>query len=288
MRPRYAATYLLLVAWSLVCLFPVYWLAITSIKPAIDMDTGPKYLPWVDFTPSLRAWYFILFDSEGSLVLRFVNSAVVGLAASILTIMIGGMACYGLTRFDYRFRCISDRPANRAIMWGILATRVLPPIAIVLPIYLMAMYTGTLDSWTALILTYTAVNLPVAMWLLQPVLGLGPSEQEDAARLDGASHLLVFFTIVLPMAAGGLAAAGLLIFVLCWNEYLLAAYLTTSRAMTLPVWVVEQMSYREAQTSSSTEEWANFSAAAIFIVLPMIAFAGIALRVLGRRTAWKT
>ena len=100
----------------------------------------------------------------------------------------------------------------------------------------MAWHLGSLDTRYFLALTYAAINLPVAIWLLQPVLGTTPSEQEEAAQLDGASHARIFLTITLPMVMGSVAAIGLLVFVLSWNEYLFAAVLATDHAMTLPPW----------------------------------------------------
>ena len=110
---------------------------------------------------------------------------------------------------------------------------------------------------------------------------------ENVHRLEGASHRMIFFTIVAPMAAEGIAAAWLLVLVLCWNEYLLATSLVTSGAMTLPVWLEGQMSIKEAQIGAEAEELANFSAVATLMILPLIAFAGVAQRVITRRSTWK-
>ena len=272
---RLGVTYALLCAWSLVCLLPLYWVAVTSLKAETDITGGPLYFPFIDFTPSLKAWEFILADPYDNLLARFFNSAIAGVTATLLTLLIGGLALYGLTRFrgnDVLF-------GTRTVMATMLATRILPPVAVVLPLYIMAQFTGTLDTHFALIFAYTGANLPVAIWLLRPVLGLKATEQEEAAQLDGASHAAIFFGILVPMTASGIAAAGLLIFILCWNEYLFAAYLAADRAMTLPPWLVGQMSIKEAQIGSEAEEWANFSAAAILIALPVLAFSGWTQRV---------
>ena len=175
---------------------------------------------------------------------------------------------------------------NRSILAAMLVTRVLPPIVMVLPIYLMAQLTGTLDSRFALVVTYTAVNLPVALWLLGPVFGDRASDQEEAAQIDGASHFYICFTILAPMAAAGIAAVGLLVFILCWNEYLFAAFLATDHAMTLPPWMVGQMSMKEAQTGSEAEEWAHLSAAAVVMIAPLLAFTALIQRFLGRTNLW--
>jgi multiple sugar transport system permease protein len=273
-------TYAVLIFWSLVCLFPLYWVAVTSLKDEPEIMRGPFYLPFVDFTPSLDAWVSILAYANDHLLLRFFNSVVVGITSTLLTVLIGGMAVYGLTRF--RHGAPWTALGNRSIMTAILATRILPPVVIVLPIYMMAQYTGTLDTHFALIFTYTAANLPVAVWLLLPVFGNIATSQEEAAQLDGASHLQIFLTIFLPMVAASTAAVGLVIFILCWNEYLFAAYLASDKVSTLPPWIVGQMSIKEAQVGGEGDEWPQLSAAIIFMIVPLLACTALAQRVLSR------
>ena len=319
-------TYAVLVFWSLVCLYPLYWVAVTSLKGDPEIMRGPFYLPFVDFTPSLNAWVSILTYANDHLLLRFFNSAVVGITSTLLTVLLGGLAVYGLTRFRYAVRWrrlvlfflaavfagsalivpavwvqflfaivaallfllatgLNQRGLvlrNDAILFAILATRILPPVVVVLPIYMMAQYTGALDTHFALIFTYTAANLPVAVWLLLPVFGNFATSQEEAAQLDGASHFRIFLTIFLPMVAASTAAVGLVIFVLCWNEYLFAAYLTSDKVSTLPPWVAGQMSIKEAQVGGEGDEWPQLSAAIIFMIIPLLACAALAQRVLSR------
>jgi len=274
-------TYALLVFWSLVCLFPLYWIAVTSLKGNLEIMRGPYYLPFVDFTPSLDAWVDVLTYANDHLLLRFFNSAVVAITSTLLTVLFGGMAVYGLTRFRYVVRWL---PAlrNDGILFAMLATRILPPIVVVIPIYMMALYTDSLDTHFALIFTYTAANLPVAVWLLLPVFGNMATSQEEAAQLDGASHFRIFLTIFLPMVAASTAAVGLVIFILCWNEYLFAAFLTSDKVSTLPPWIAGQMSIKEAQTGGDGDEWSQLSAAIIFMITPLLACTAFTQRVLGR------
>ncbi len=280
-------TYGLLGLWSLVCLFPLYWLFVTSLKTGADVATGPRFLPFVDFTPVLDAWRFVLVQSNDKLLPRFINSCIVASAAASLALLAGAMAVYALTRFRFHLPWWRSAPANGLMMTGFLATRLLPPVVLVLPLYMMAQATSLLDTRLALVITYAAYNLPVAIWLLQPVFGARRSEQEEAAQLDGASHWSIFFTIVLPMFAGGIAAAGVLVFILCMNEYLFAAYLATDKAMTLPPWIAGQIAIREGQVASPEEEWANFSAASVLLIAPLLLFGGFVQRVLGRTARWK-
>jgi multiple sugar transport system permease protein len=273
-------TYALLAVWSLVCVFPLYWVAVTSLKSETAITEGPSYIPFVDFTPALGAWAFVLADANDNLLPRYFNSAFVGLASTLFALFLGGMAVYGLTWFTKAAR------HNYGILLAILATRILPPVVIVLPIYMMAQFAGLLDTRLALIFTYTALNLPVAVWLLQPIFGARATAQEEAAQLDGASQFQIFFTIFLPMVAASIAAVGLLIFILCWNEYLFAAYLAGNHAMTLPPWLVGQMSVKEAQIGSEAEEWAHLSAATILMAAPLLTCTVFVQRFLGRMTLW--
>jgi multiple sugar transport system permease protein len=281
-------TYAMLASWSFVCLFPLFWVAVTSLKSPPDIDNGPFYFPFADFIPSLDAWTFILTDRYENLLLRYLNSAIAGLTSTALTMVFGGLAVYGLTRFrsTMPLRRRATDLHNRRILFAILATRILPPATIALPLYMMAYYTRTLDTLLALIVTYTASNLPVAVWLLQPVLGKTATEQEEAAQLDGASHLRIFFTIAVPMAKMGIAAAALLIFILCWNEYLFAAYLAGDHAMTVPPWVVGQLSMKEAQAGGDAEEWPRLSAAMVLMAIPVLACTTFIQRFLGRAALW--
>jgi multiple sugar transport system permease protein len=274
-------TYTLLVSWSLVCLFPLYWIAVTSLKGDPEIMRGPYYFPFIDFTPSLDAWVAVLNYANDHLLLRFFNSAMVAITSTLLTVLFGGLAVYGLTRFRYALRWIPGL-SNDGILYAILATRILPPVAVVLPIYVMALYTGALDTHFALIFTYTAANLPVAVWLLLPVFGNVATAQEEAAQLDGASHFRIFLTIFLPMVVTSTAAVGLVIFILCWNEYLFAAYLTSDKVSTLPAWIMGQMSIKEAQVGGDGDEWPQLSAAIIFMIMPLLACTVFAQRVLGR------
>jgi multiple sugar transport system permease protein len=186
--------------------------------------------------------------------------------------------CFTVLRLD---RFGPAMPKN-ALVAAILATRILPPIVIVLPIYLMVQRAGLLDTRLALILTYTAANLPVAIWLLQPILGNKGTDQEESAQLDGASHLRIFLTITVPMAATGIAAVGLIIFILCWNEYLFAAFLTVDRTMTMPPWVAAQMSVREAQVGGDTMEQVRLSAAILVMIAPILIGAALIQRFVNR------
>ena len=278
-------TYVLLLLWSFVWVFPMYWLVLASFKAPNDQFDGPTYAPFVDFEPTLEAWYFILADAHENLLWPFYNSLVTSLAATVIAVLLAGLVVYGVTRFPVRNR--KNLVGGDQLLFWMMATRILPPFVLALPLYFMAQKTGTLDTVFPLIFAYAAVNLPVAIWLLRPVLGGKASEMEESALLEGASHLRVFFEFVLPVSVTGFAAVSLIVFILCWNEYLFAAFLTTSNAMTLSPWAIGQLSMKEAQVGGEAEEWAHLSAAAVFMMIPVLAFAVSIQRFLSRLSIWK-
>jgi multiple sugar transport system permease protein len=264
-----------LIVWSLVCLFPIYWVTVTSFKDVYIIDKAPTYIPFVDFTPSLDAWRFILLDANENLTSRAANSVIIGIFSTLSTMVIGGMAVYGLTRLVPKVSAVG-------IMTFILCSRILPPVTLALPLYFMAQFTGTRDSLGFLIFVYTAVNLPIAVWMLAPVFGSKATEQEEAAQIDGASHMYIFFHVLLPMVRTAMITVGLLVFLQCWNEYLFAVYLTSDHALTVPPWMVGQLSMKEAQVGGGAEEWAHLSAATVVMVLPALIFTIFAQRFLGQ------
>jgi multiple sugar transport system permease protein len=253
-----------------VCLFPLYWLAVASVTPVEALSRGPAYVPFLDFTPSLAAWRFILADPAENLLWSFLNSLVISAGAALATVLAAGLAVYAVTRFPLRRRAGLLGLPLLALM---LAMRLVPPVLVALPIHVLAQHTGLLDSRGLLAAVYTAFNLPVALLLLLPVFGMRATPEEEAARLDGASHWEVCFGILFPMLRGPLAVTGLVIFLLCWNEYLFAAYLTYENAQTLTPWMAGQLSMKEAQAGGEAEELTHMAAASVLMALPALALA---------------
>jgi multiple sugar transport system permease protein len=272
-----ALTYAILGIWTVVCLFPLYWIAVTSLKDEYAVAKGPFYLPLIDFEPTLAGWNSIFTDREDNLASRYLNSIGIALISTAFTVLFGAMASYGLTRFAFGKVFSAGN-----ILFVFLASRILPPVVLAQTLYMMAQATGTLDSWIVLIIVYTTINLPVAIWLLQGVFGQTASEQEDAAVMEGASHARIFFTIIMPMSASGLATIALLTFVLCWNEYLFASVLVSDHALTVPPWLVGQISFKEAQIIAEGDELSHLSVAILLTVAPLLAIAGVVQRFPGR------
>src|SRR5262249_38893130 len=224
-------SYLVLGAWSAVVLFPLYWIAITSLKLPVQVYSGPVYLPFVDYQPSLHAWQYIFVDLRTDTLRPFVNTVVVAVTSSILALVLGTAAGYGLLRFRYRPRLgvvlsfvgsvlLMAVAIGLTVPWSIAAAaggalflvswqttrrrfrrtlahedialwrvsqRILPPVAVVIPVYVMFQRLGLLDTWAALIITYTAVSLPIVVWLMRDYIRTISLELEESAALDGAS-----------------------------------------------------------------------------------------------------
>jgi multiple sugar transport system permease protein len=311
-----AVAYSILILWSAIVILPTYWLAIAAFKDADAVKSDPRYIPFVDFQPTLDVWRFLLnyypncnvYDIALQLPVMIYNAAayvlsplvhidpmepqicriwqavtnslVVSISATALSIIVGSMAAYALARFQYKPKTgniitfvvlccgmivttsylgvpwyLSSAVAlalffflarslgkhftatvgNGAILFWMIAQRILPPMVVVIPFYVAFQSVGLLDTPTALILVYAVTNLPIVVWLMHDFFSGFPVELEESAMLEGASRFVIFWEIVLPLTRPGLAATALLCLILNWNEYLFAVFLTISNAPTLPV-----------------------------------------------------
>jgi multiple sugar transport system permease protein len=305
-----ALAYLMLGSWTAVVVFPLYWILITSFKLPVQVYAGPVYLPFVDFWPSLHAWRYIVVDLRNDTLRPYVNTVVVALTSSVLALVLGTAAGYGLLRFRYRPRLgvvlefvgsallvgvavglnvpweiavpaggglflvlwsttrrrFHRSMANEDIALWMISQRILPPVAVVIPIYVLFQRLGLLDTWVALIVTYTAVNLPIVVWLMRDYFRNISLELEESAAMDGASPFRIFRSIVLPLSAPGLAATFLLVLVFSWNEYLLALILTGANAQTLPLTIA-------AQNATRGPQWWYMSVLILIMIAPVTGMA---------------
>ena len=301
--------YGVLIAWTLVVLFPLYWVFITSFKLPGQVGDGPDYLPFLDFAPSLHAWRYIFVDLGADTFRPYWNSVVIAVVSTVLAMLVGSCAAYALARLHFRPRLVSiglflvalalvvvlmattavawqlavaaggaifviavlalrrapsPRLGNGDILFWIISQRILPPVVAALPIYIMFQQLGLLDTRTAIILTYTTVNMPIVVWLMYDFFVSIPIDIEESATLDGASKLRIFLEMVLPLAKPGLAATSLLVLILSWNEYLLALFLSTADAQTIPLLVA-------AQNATRGPQWWYMSVLIVIMILPVVA-----------------
>jgi multiple sugar transport system permease protein len=213
---------------ALVFLFPLYWALSTSLRNPIDTFTVAGFgIPWIDFEPTIDNWANQLATPESIRALG--NSTVIAVGASLLALILGTPAAYALARF--RFRIIPNRDLT---VW-FLSQRVLPPVATVIPFYLVMRSLGLLDTHLALILVNATFTLPFVVVILRQTFMDLPIELEESAFVDGASYLDTFLKIVLPLAAPSIAASGLIIFAFTWNEFLFSLTRASKVAITVPV-----------------------------------------------------
>ncbi|TME81528.1 MAG: carbohydrate ABC transporter permease [Chloroflexi bacterium] len=282
-------SYLLLGGWAIVVLFPLYWLAITSLKTPIQVNAGPFYIPFRDFQPTLESWRYIIVDLGADTFRPYLNTVVVGLTSTTITVLLGSMAAYGLVRMRYRVRlgaiacfigalavAVAERAlGNDDIAFWMISQRMLPPVAAVIPIYILFQQLGLLDTWGALIIAYVAAHLPIVVWLMRDYFHSIPLELEESAAVDGASPYRVFRSIVLPLAVPGLVATFLFVLVFAWNEYLLALFLTSANAQTMPLTVA-------AQNATRGPQWWYMSVLIMIMIIPVIAMAIVLERFIAR------
>jgi multiple sugar transport system permease protein len=262
-----AVVYTLLIAWTFVALFPIYWTLSTSMKLGRDVTQG-HLIPWVDFAPRWKGWQslglspdtiFATSDVREEFLKKFVNSVICSLGASAFAIVIGSLAAYGLSRFDYKF----GPWRNKDISFFFVSQLILPPVVLALPFLVLYKELALLDTRMGLILVYGLMVLPIVIWVMRDQFDTIPHEMEHAALVDGCTIWGAFFRIVLPMAMPGIVAAFILSLVLCWNEYFFASLLTGFDAQTLPVMVA-------SQTGSQGINWWTIAALATAAITPLL------------------
>ena len=261
------AVYGALIFWSFICLFPIYWTITTSFKIAPDVMQG-HLIPWVDFEPKWLGWRSLglspntIFETSTvreEFLKRFMNSAIISVSASMLAVILGSLAAYGLSRFTYRFGFMR----NSDISFFFLSQMILPPVVLAMPFLILYKELALLDSRIGIILIYTLMVLPIVIWIMRDQFSAIPVELEEAALVDGLSVWGSFFQIVLPIALPGMVAAFILSLVLTWNEYFFAALLTSSEAKTLPVMVA-------SQTGSQGINWWSMAALSGAAIAPLV------------------
>ncbi|WP_395675318.1 carbohydrate ABC transporter permease [Inquilinus sp.] len=252
--------------WAFISLFPIYWTVTTSFKTAVDVTQG-HLIPFIDYQPDWRGWRSLGLspDTIGAtstvreeFLLRFENSVVASVGASLLAVAIGSLAAYGLSRFRYKF----GPWRNKDISFWFLSQLILPPVVLAMPFLVLYKELALLDTRIGLILVYALMVLPIVIWIMRDQFSTIPIELEEAARVDGATVWQTFLRIVLPLALPGMVAAFILSVVLCWNEYFFAALLTSSDAKTLPVMVA-------SQTGSQGINWWSMAALSTAAIAPL-------------------
>ena len=287
---RIAIVIVLLV--TIIFLAPIYWIASTAFKPRALATTipptvifQPEISPFVKLftkrsqmrnppTPEEYAaapwWERVVFDGGEKIVRdgkgevqwsgypsRFLNSLIVAITSTVLAVGMGTFTAYGFSRFKVK--------GEADLLFFILSTRMLPPVVVAIPMFLMYRAVGLNDSHLGLIILYTAFNLSFSVWLMKGFIDEIPKEYEEAALVDGYTRMEAFFKIVLPEAATGIAATAVFCFITAWNEYAFALIMTSRRAQTAPPFI-------PSQVGSGLPDWTVIAAGTFLFLLPVAIF----------------
>ena len=242
-------------AWLVAALFffPVFWMVLNGFKEEIDANTSPKLF----FEPTLDRFREVASQTQGLLGFSeaFLNSFWIVAISTILVLFLAIPAAYAL----------SIRPVRkwRDVLFFFISTKFLPIVAAILPLWIIARELGLLNTRLVLIILYTAMNLPLAVWMLRSFFGEVPRELIEAAQIDGAGLRGQLMSVILPIAAPGIAATALLCVIFAWNEFFLAVQLNPVDSSTVPIWVTSNVSTRG-------NFLAKLSAASTFATLPVV------------------
>ena len=287
---RVAITAVLVI--TLIFLAPIYWITSTAFKPRNLATTipptvlfKPEISPFVKLftkrsqlreppTPEEYAaapwWERMVFDGGEKIVRsgrgevqlsgypnRFMNSLIVAITSTVLAVGMGTFTAYGFSRFKMK--------GEADLLFFILSTRMLPPVVVAIPMFLMYRVVGLNDTHWGLIILYTAFNLSFSVWLMKGFIDEIPKEYEEAALVDGYTRMQAFFKIVIPEAATGIAATAVFCFITAWNEYAFALIMTNRRAQTAPPFI-------PSQVGSGLPDWTVIAAGTFLFLLPVAIF----------------
>jgi sorbitol/mannitol transport system permease protein len=244
-----------LLAWvvGLVFFFPVFWMILSSFKSERDANASPKLF----FDPTLDRYHDVMGSTEGllSFSTAATNSATVVLLSTLLVLAMAIPAAYALA--------IQPIPKWRDVLFFFISTKFLPIVASILPIWIIASRFDKLNTLTVLVVLYTAINLPLAIWMLRSFFMEIPRELIEASEIDGAKLRGQLTSVVLPIAAPGIAATALLCVIFAWNEYFYALQLNPVDGSTIPLWV-------NTHVSTRGNFLAKLSAASVLACIPVV------------------
>jgi multiple sugar transport system permease protein len=272
--------YVALVSWAILTLFPIAWVFTSSVKtPEQIFEMPPKWI----FKPTLHNFEVVLGlkipteletvsqEGTGKIENKFphylLNSVIVALGSTALSLLIGAPAAYSLARHKFR--------GAQAILTGLILCRLVPPITIVIPIYILMRNLHLLDTYQGLILVYLAFNLPFTIWIMRGFFLDLPVELEEASLVDGSTRYGSFLRIVLPLSAPGLATTAIFSIIFSWNEFLFASILTTENARTITPSI-------STFITDKAILWGRLYAAAAIVLLPVLIFALLVQKHFGR------
>jgi multiple sugar transport system permease protein len=230
------------VAMTIACLaavwvaVPFLWAVDNSLKTHADTFREGAIIPFLQFTPTLDAWKFVVDDPQ--VLNSLFSSALVGVGTTFFVLLIGTPAAYSLARFEFK------RMKSKDITLWFLSQRVLPPVVVLTPFYILLANFGLIDTWIGLILLYSTFNLAFCVVIMRDIFRDVSKEVEEAARIEGASLWQIFWMIALPLSLDGLIVTAFIVFAFCWNEALFASAVTSQHAATMPAFILASRSTR--------------------------------------------
>ena len=265
--------YLIITLWSLFVIAPFLWALSTSFKDFNSVTGGVTYIPWLQFEPSLEGWKVLVRSpAKGGvdIIEPYFNSIFVTCTASLISIILGTLAAYALSRFKFKAGFIK----NNDITFFFISQRIMPPIVLSIPFFLMLGFLGLLDNLFGLILVYIVLLMPIAVWIMVDFFNKVPQEIDETALIDGCNPYQAFFKVVVPNSIPGLIVAGLFCIIFGWIDFFFAFILTFTEVQLLPVKIVA--------LNSSVTPWWSLSALALVSVAPLIVVAFIVERYLSK------
>ncbi|HLV35977.1 MAG TPA: carbohydrate ABC transporter permease [Spirillospora sp.] len=252
-------------------MFPLYWITVSSIKTRAEVISRvPTYIPFVQFEPTLENYASVLIggsiQSETGVRAsadlsafrdRLINSIIIAGTSTLLAVGLGTLTAYAVSRFRI--------PAENDVMFFILSTRMLPPVVVLIPIFLLFSDLKLNNSYPGIILLYTTFNLPFVVWMMKGFFDEIPVEYEEAAMIDGYSRLEAIWKIVIPEAIPAMAATAVFSAIVAWNEFVLANLLNRDYAATVPPWL-------NSIIGVGAVEWGRLAAASVVFVIPIVVF----------------
>ncbi len=254
--------YAVVLAAVLLSIFPIGYLLLTSFKPPELTFAIPPV--WI-FKPTLQNYQDVF--AGGTFTKYFTNSLVVALGTTAIALILGGFAGYGFARFRFR--------GAAWMRLGSLVPQMLPPITIIVPLYVLFNSLKLIDHIGALIISYLTFSIPLSIWMMTGFFADVPEELEESAMIDGCTRMGALLRVNLPIVAPGLAATAILSFIYCWNEFLYAVILTGRDARTLPVTITSFMTNKAIL-------WGRIAASGSLVLVPVLIFALLAQRYLVR------
>lgn len=260
-RGRAVLEIALLALLAALMLFPVLWMLETSIKEGRDVYAVPAQ--FIGFEVTLDHYRDVFVARGGSgrsdLAVAFQNSVIVATASTLLATLLGVPAAWAYSRFSMR--------AKKDQLFFILSTRFMPPVVVVIPIFLMYRELGLINTKLGLILIYAAFNVPFTIWMMKGFVDEVPAEYEDAAMLDGYTRLQAFWRFTLPLLVPGIAATAVFALIFSWNEFVFAIFLTSSQDVrTAPPAIAGLI-------GGTTVDWGLVAASAVVFAAPVLLFA---------------